>query len=57
MAKDILKPVDTTNSSSPTITRAAGEPKNWRAQGATSPQQAIKEDPRKAPVCPKKLKK
>ena len=57
MSKDILSPVDTTQSSSPSIKHAAQEPANWRAQGETNVQQAVKDNPQKNPVCPESLKK
>ena len=56
MSKDILNPVNTTNSSSPAIKHAAEEPKNWRGQGETSVEKAISDDPRKNPVCPQVIK-
>jgi hypothetical protein len=56
MAKDILNPVRTDQSSSPSIRRAAREPANWRAQGETDPKTAVTSDPRKNPICPKENK-
>ena len=56
MKKDILAPVNTTQSSSPSIKHAAEEPKNWRAQGQPDVNAALKEDPRKNPMCPAKVK-
>jgi hypothetical protein len=55
--KDILQPVNTTQSSSPSITHAAMEPANWRAQGQTDVQQAVKDNPTKNPICPKSVTK
>lgn len=55
--KDILQPVNTTNSSSPSIKNAAEQPKNWRAQGEANPKVAVQENPTKNPVCPEKLGK
>jgi len=52
MTKDILQPVNTTTSTSPSIRRAAEEPSNWRALGQPDVQQAIKDNPTKNPVSP-----
>lgn len=56
MGKDILAPVSTTQSSSPSIRRAADEPKNWRAQGEKNPKKAVTDSPTKNPVCPQSNK-
>ena len=56
MAKDILQPVDTTNSSSPSIKRAAESPSDWRGQGSVTPKDALARDPRKNPVAPQNNK-
>jgi hypothetical protein len=40
--RDILKPMNLTDSTSPSIRRAADEPKNWRAQGEKNPKKDIR---------------
>ncbi len=52
MSKDILQPVNTTQSTSPSIRRAAEEPKNWRALGETDVKKVIQDAPTKNPVSP-----
>lgn len=54
--KDILSPVNTTQSPSPSIRRAAQEPANWRGQGEENVGQAVQSNPTKNPVCPEKNK-
>lgn len=56
MSKDILAPVNTTQSPSPSIRRAAEEPANWRALGETSVPKAVADNPTKNPICPEKNK-
>ena len=48
--KDILKPINTTDSPSPSIRRAAEEPKNWRALGERDAKKALRDSPTKNPV-------
>lgn len=55
--KDVLLPVNTANSNSPSIRHAAKEPANWRALGETNVQQAVNSNPTKNPVCPKNIDK
>lgn len=54
--KDILKPIETTATSSPSIKHAAEEPQNWRAGGETDPKKALADNPTKKPLCPKVIK-
>lgn len=56
MSKDILQPVNTSQSSSPSIRRAAQEPKNWRALGETDVKKVVQDAPTKNPICPEKNK-
>ena len=48
--EDILKPINTTDSSSPSIRKAAEEPKNWRALGERDAKKALRDSPTKNPV-------
>lgn len=56
MAKDILQPVSTTNSSSPSINSIQHQTDQWKRQGETSPIGALQNDFRK-PIDPKSLRK
>lgn len=53
---DILAPVNTTNSSSPSIRRAAEEPENWRRGGEIDANKAIANNPLKTPINPSENK-
>ena len=51
--RDTLAPINTKDSSSPSIRRGACGSDNWRQGGTTDPKEAISNSPQKNPIDPK----